>query len=405
MFIIAMLIFLVMTASIALLLIRSTNENVHLPSIMEFERLFLHYSSTLTCPCSQLTIPYETFATVKIQFHQVCSSQFVSQMWIESVFENQSIPTLLIENDIRTTFSAFWHTIADFCHLTQASVNAAVARFSASSLLSSQARSKVAVLAQTNGGLNSFISEAASSLTQSLRAIQSVTIGNQFVSGLLTNFYINLAPSEFGSFLILLPKTFDNCSCLTTQGCSRQSTFNFYSNRSSVPIPGLKSDCLIVNGVLKSSLECYYDEICINQLHGSIANVNPLSKTGNRYFMLNSTIQQILDKLMIDEVLTDVTFDKYYAQCNPKYCSYIAFRRFNLFFAMSTLIGAYGGLSLVLRIIIPRISKQIMRRKKRSNQDQTLDSPQIQKESKLTSCVISYKTVFPTYMTSARKQA
>ena len=44
---------------------------VQSPSLETFERLHNQYSSTLTCPCSQVTIRYDHFLTIEPVYHQV----------------------------------------------------------------------------------------------------------------------------------------------------------------------------------------------------------------------------------------------------------------------------------------------------------------------------------------------
>ena len=45
-----------------------------------------YYSDNLTCPCSKITIPHETFVFNRIEFHPICSSIFVSKQWIEGLY-------------------------------------------------------------------------------------------------------------------------------------------------------------------------------------------------------------------------------------------------------------------------------------------------------------------------------
>ncbi|CAF3935239.1 unnamed protein product, partial [Rotaria sordida] len=71
------------------------------------------YPDTLRCPCTKLAIPYGTFVNVVPSFHQVCSSNFVSQSWIDFAFKTNT--TFIWPMDIRTSLSAMWQLIAAFC--------------------------------------------------------------------------------------------------------------------------------------------------------------------------------------------------------------------------------------------------------------------------------------------------
>ena len=44
------------------------------PLLNEYEHLQAIYSDTLSCSCSQISIPLSTFITIDTTFHQVCST-------------------------------------------------------------------------------------------------------------------------------------------------------------------------------------------------------------------------------------------------------------------------------------------------------------------------------------------
>ena len=77
-----------------------------------FDELSAEYGETLSCPCSTITIPYENFISNEITFHSICSSIFVSEQWIKSMyFWNASQYGI---NDFRTTAKAQVKMIVSF---------------------------------------------------------------------------------------------------------------------------------------------------------------------------------------------------------------------------------------------------------------------------------------------------
>ncbi|CAF4303886.1 unnamed protein product, partial [Adineta steineri] len=66
-----------------------------------FDQLHREHGETLSCPCSTITIPYNTFVTNNVSFHPVCSSVFVSRDWIEGFYLPVANAYLL--DDFRTT--------------------------------------------------------------------------------------------------------------------------------------------------------------------------------------------------------------------------------------------------------------------------------------------------------------
>ncbi|CAF5030928.1 unnamed protein product, partial [Rotaria sp. Silwood1] len=90
-----------------------TTEKIQSPSISDYERLQKQYSDTLQCLCSKISIPYYRFTNVDLSFHQVCSSYFISQEWIDFLFKNDG--GNLWPMDVRTSLSAMWQLITILC--------------------------------------------------------------------------------------------------------------------------------------------------------------------------------------------------------------------------------------------------------------------------------------------------
>jgi len=76
-------------------------ENIDLNT---FNQLYLEYEETLSCPCSEVTISYETFVSNNVIFHDICSSFFVTQQWIEGLYMSNANRQGI--QDFRTTASA-----------------------------------------------------------------------------------------------------------------------------------------------------------------------------------------------------------------------------------------------------------------------------------------------------------
>jgi hypothetical protein len=63
--------------------IRTRSITVHKPSLNEYERLYAQYSSTLVCPCTDLSVSYSSIMSIQPRYHQVCSSDFVkNDAWL-----------------------------------------------------------------------------------------------------------------------------------------------------------------------------------------------------------------------------------------------------------------------------------------------------------------------------------
>lgn len=66
-----------------------------------FIKLHREYGETLSCPCSTTTIPYKSFMANEISFHSICTSNFVTDQWIQAFYLPNRSQYYII--DFRTT--------------------------------------------------------------------------------------------------------------------------------------------------------------------------------------------------------------------------------------------------------------------------------------------------------------
>lgn len=63
--------------------ITETQMNV---SVEMYKDLIKRYGESVSCPCSQINIPQKSFTSIRIEFHPVCSSIFVTEEWINALY-------------------------------------------------------------------------------------------------------------------------------------------------------------------------------------------------------------------------------------------------------------------------------------------------------------------------------
>ncbi|CAF1517587.1 unnamed protein product, partial [Adineta steineri] len=355
----------VITITVALI-VRPVDKIEYKPSHEKFSQLIRKYPNTLHCPCSKSSTNYEKFVTTNVSFHQVCSSEFIQQTWIDKLFTNENISMESI-HDARITLSFFWQTIAGLCIASNKSWNDVLANFGVTSFITPTAVAEQVIRVQAENTLQNQIDLSRTISARNLLTFQRIARGNQVVSALQTNFYLRYPPAYLNplGYLKVTAQTFGNCTCLNIEGCPRSATFND-SYGHLVNVPGMIVDCLIVDGALASTLECYYNQSCISILHGQLSmNIQPLSNTSNKNFSMYSTVQLIFNKSMIDETITEIRFDKYFSECNCPFCSYSYRRRFDIFFIFTAVTGSIGILPLIIRHIASFVATKILRRKNR----------------------------------------
>ena len=185
------------------------------------------------------------------------SSDFITQEWIDYISPKENISFSSID-DYRITLSFFWQIIAGLCNASNRTWTDTVNKFGSSRILTPMAITNEVIQSAVDAALNNQITVGQASLTRNLLATRRMTSGNEIVSGLQTNYYLRFPPddSEARNSPKMSPRMFSNCSCLNIEGCPRSATFKD-SHDHSISIPGMIADCLIIDGVLASTLECY----------------------------------------------------------------------------------------------------------------------------------------------------
>ena len=204
--------------------LRTTTITEYLPTEHQFEQLSIRYPGTTRCPCSRVSIAFSEFIRLDVTYHPVCSSDFISQPWIDATF-NESV-TGISPVDVRKTLSAFWQSVRSLCDLVQTSVLDGFDDFKAKSFVSPEAQTREYLQTQARLNLNFSLQTSLAKLQRNLLMIRQSISGNQFISGLNTNYdlfaYDN---SGDGSTMDAVPVVLPNgCSCFDKSGCPQEST-------------------------------------------------------------------------------------------------------------------------------------------------------------------------------------
>jgi hypothetical protein len=134
-------------------------------------------------------------------------------------------------------------------------------------------------------------------------------------------------------------------------GCS----FNVSIDDSFTFFNGLFAGCLPLESLLTSTLACLYDEKCLETLQQYLAvniNISVLILPVQGQFTHDSNIMEIISELFVHQWYLNISYDAYYATCAPMTCSYTYSEKANLAYIISTILGFYGGLVVILEVLI-----------------------------------------------------
>ena len=336
---------------------RNQTIEIDSPNVEQYSRLYSIYEETLTCPCRQISVSYQTFTQLNYQFHQICQSQFIEQDWINYITQYR-IQGQLNLRDFRSIITKIFQSLTSFCSLSEQRIRNSLNEFYSHELISLQLKSFQLFQSQMQSLIEQFQNSIRNQFLLSISMLRKTTANNQIASGLLTNYYF--IATQFNT-LITQPQIYQNCSCQISSQCFQQAAFyNPQGNLTLFELPGFYIGCYVIESLLKSNLQCFYNQSCIQQLQSylnfnSTMNVTQLNRSLLIRFQENSTIEDLIDELMVEQWNSSISFENYYAGCEPSACSYTVKTRNSLIYIVTTIIGLIGGLVTTLKLIVPRI--------------------------------------------------
>jgi hypothetical protein len=353
----------VLTISLCILLLYTSlinitqTINVKSPSIEEYSQLYNLYSQTLTCDCTQISINYQKFIDIQYTFHQVCYSDFVTQDWIDYLATSIGNGTVFI-NDFRVTSPSSFQALNAFCVLVNQIISNRLIQFYSSQYVSASVTPSNVLQLQTKAFISQFISSTTNDFLLSLSMIRNTTQSNSLLSGKLTNY--RPYSDSLSNVIIRNPESYGDCTCSSSATCISESVIRDPSDYTNVlfSVPDFYIGCYTIEALLQSSLQCFYNQTCIDELQSyfivsSIMNVTSLNVSLSSVFLPNSTIGDILDQLMVEEWNSSSIYENYYSECQPKQCGYTLTTKNSVIYIVTTVIGLIGGLITVLTFVVP----------------------------------------------------
>ena len=377
------LIVLVNTVSILIvytsLSLQTVDKTIESPSSKQYEEFQKRYSDTLQCPCSVISIPYEEFIEVTPIFHQLCSSDFVQEWWYQSLVSYYDLAPHLL-----SSASSHFRTLAMFCQIANWTIVDATQRFSSTLFVKSLVPPQSLFDSETYSLINTFLNSTKAEFLNTISLIDAVFDANQYISAMGTNVDLmqrNL--SVFGlsgqeSIKIVTSSTTGTdendhlCYCVRNSSCNLPSIFDEYF----LTVEGVRSaGCFVMDMVLQSSLLCWYDLNCIDDIRTLFEffgvplseNVTLLDSLRPSRFPPNTSIDIIVNQMMVEQWNSNSSYEKFYQKCNPAYCSYSYQERIHLVYIVTTILGLIGGLDIILRLICPLIARIFLKCINRTN--------------------------------------
>ncbi len=372
-FIASMAVILVYTLPLTITIL---NENTNMmvktvtvstPSLTQYSQLSSTFPQTLQCTCSQASINYAKFIYMEYSLHQVCSSVFVDQNWIDYLQRHSR--TTILRNDFRSTGSSAFQALRVFCKLINQTISDGLVQFYSNQYVSTSLRPSLLMQSEIKSLIDQFRSSLSKKFSLSYSMIRDIIQANALFSGLGTNYHLDIVNNQNVS---TVANTYNGCNCASSPTCVTQySIYQYPSETSLFDIPGLYTGCYVTEALLQSSLECFYSQSCIDELQSYLIPASPVKMTAlnsslSSVYSMSSTIQQLVDNLMIEQWNPSLSYERYYDQCNPTQCTYtdiddtFKLHKNIILNIVIILLAIIGGLNTVLRCVVPLLVRPIM---------------------------------------------
>ncbi|CAF1297121.1 unnamed protein product, partial [Rotaria sp. Silwood1] len=345
------------------------------PTQSDFENLYRKYPNTLACPCTDIAIPYRSFISIIPEYHPVCSSIFVSDNWINILF-NPNI-SYYYPLDFRSSASGQFQILSSFCSLSKRFVNDTIDDFLSNVFLTPVVLSSYLLDLQSQAQSSFIQTLTSNAFRQLLQLVRSTTFTNQLQTALRTSSYLGFYIFPNGKTATYAIQNFYSSNNNTICYCGLQSTCSSsvcgffdlfaydtkgdYTSSMSliVNVPGFVAECYAIESLLQSTLECFFDSTCINTVLRFLSNNNMTDikqlDVNQTQFSPRTTIDTLFTNLFIEKWSTISSFTEYYKKCSPILCTYTFIQRNSALYIITKLLSLYGGLVIVLRFCLPYI--------------------------------------------------
>lgn len=176
------------------------------------------------------------------------------------------------------------------------------------------------------------------------------------------NFKLSNWPANRNHTIGITDYEYGQCNCLTTLSCTKTALLTNPFTPTFV-VDGLYTGCYMLEGILSSSMKCFYSQSCINRSIIAIVfdiqrrKLDPypyaLNMTSNSSYTINTTFFELINNLMIESWNPIINHQDYYQSCQPSYCTYSIVKRKDFISVITILFGIIGGLNKILRLLLP----------------------------------------------------
>ena len=258
-----------------------------------------------------------------------------------------------------------FQTLSALCDLINRTISNSLTDFYSSEYVGAFVTPTELFQSQAQSLILQLISTTTNEFLLSIDMIRGTTQSNALFSALFTNYYFYVRKRNV--YAIGYSEYYGNCTCTFSAACVEQYPIYDSNDKVLFTVPGMYTGCYVIESLLQSTLQCFYDQTCINQLQSyflssSTMYITALDSSLPTQYFINSTIEDLLDHLMVEQWNSSHMYENYYNACHPAQCTYTHQAKNNIIYIVTTLIGLVGGLITVLKLLVPQLVKFIRRK-------------------------------------------
>jgi hypothetical protein len=252
------------------------------------------YPTSLTCPCSSISIPNNEFMTIEPFYHEMCSSYFISEEWFEWLRENSYTPDNNL--DFRDIAKFHFRMIASLWQSAEETISDALQLFLQEEFISGDVISKELFESQINQSIQDWQRTTKENFLRTFQLIQFQLLYQTSNSTRRINhleFY-----DSYGN----------KCMYWISPYCYSLIGIYFINITLLFNVPSFITRCSKFESMLVSTWKCFYSKQCLDTINSTFLKSHLLTKPMKKYQILNSslnkpneTIDSIINRLFIDE--------------------------------------------------------------------------------------------------------
>lgn len=316
--------------------------------------------SSLQCPCSKLSSPLKNFVKLTPIYHEICSSDFITEAWIVLL-------TSLSVTDFNEfgAFGPVFRLLQTYCDLAHRTISNGLNLFNEVQFLSNDLLTPDLFESHMRSESLYFQITTPNEFSHLLVLMREIVRVSQFTTGTATNFALDITnksgnlQGKFRAIDGIANDTGYYCSSIINSNCKRQSilrNLGSYLTFNTIPVTGFYSSKYSSDTLFFSDLRSLYVQSFISTVVIALAKqqsvpFTALSRPSN--FSRNTRFESLTNNLFIEYWIELFNYTAYYESCQPLSCTYTIRERLGLVSIIATVIGLVGGLSAILRLLTP----------------------------------------------------